>query len=514
MSQVESFRILNRRVMAASLVINLIGAVAAGSYLTFIDPLPSELPAVEDVEPIRAIAFNSLLIGVFVIAVIVSIWSGRRIGRWYERIQEGMPADSVPDPVRQAVLNASVRAAVLTAGMWLLAGAIAGLQESSLRIFVGMALVGGVVATAITFFAHDLLWRPVIPVFFPDGQLSSVDAFRLPVLGRLLIAFFFVGVYPLAILATLTWGRAQALLTAPDPEAVLNNLLAMEIYLLIAGVMASIGLSMFVTRAISGPLSDLQSAMKRVEEDDLDAQVQVVTGDELGYLGEQFNKMVAGLRQARKLRNLLDLYISPEVAREALRSGAGLGGRQTECSVLFSDIRSFTSISERLAPEQLIELLNRYMMTMVDIIVDNQGIVNKFGGDSLLAIFGTPLNPAQDHAARAVHAAQGMQQALGDFNQAQRAGRGPALETGIGIATGQVVAGNIGGRERIEYTVLGDTVNLASRLQDKTKQLGHPILLSELTFEQANRYGQLRADRYDGLLVKGKRDDVVAYACS
>ncbi|UCG23762.1 MAG: adenylate/guanylate cyclase domain-containing protein, partial [Chloroflexota bacterium] len=436
MNQTESFRTVNRRVMTASLIINLIGAVAAGSYLTYIDPLPSEMPAVEEVEPIRAIVFNSLLIGVFVVAVIISIWSGRRIGRWYERIQGGMPAESAPDPVRRAVLNASVRAAVLTAGMWLLAGTMAGLQESSLRIFVGMSLVGGIVATAITFFAHDLLWRPVIPVFFPDGRLSSVDAFHLPVLGRLLIAFFFIGVYPLAILAMLTWGRAQALLTAPDPEAVLNNLLAMEIYLLIAGVMASIGLALFVTRAITGPLNDLQSAMKRVEEDDLVAQVQVVTGDEFGYLGEQFNKMVAGLRQARKLRNLLDLYISPEVAREALQSGAGLGGSQTECSVLFSDIRDFTSISERLAPEQLIALLNRYMMTMINIIVKNQGIVNKFGGDSLLAIFGTPLNPAQDHAARAVYAAQGMQQALREFNQAQRTGQGPALETGIGIATG------------------------------------------------------------------------------
>ena len=117
--------------------------------------------------------------------------------------------------------------------------------------------------------------------------------------------------------------------------------------------MASAGLALLVTRAIAGPLNDLQSAMKRVEDDDLDAHVLVYTNDELGYLGEHFNEMVAGLRQARKLRNLLDLYVSPEVAREALRGGAELGGRQAECSVLFSDIRGFTSISERLSPHQL-----------------------------------------------------------------------------------------------------------------------------------------------------------------
>jgi adenylate cyclase len=499
--------------MGASLVINLIGAVATGLYLTFIDPLPSEVTAIEEVNPARSILFNLLMFGVFGLAVTLSIWSGRRIGRWYDRIQGGAAADTVPDSVRRAVLNASFRAALLTAGMWLLAGTIAGLQEGSLRLFVGMALVGGIIATAITFFAHDVLWRPVIAVFFPDGDLSSVGAFRLPVLGRLLIAFFLVGVYPLTLLAMLTWGRAQALLTAPDPEAVLDNLLAMELYLLMMGIAASIGLALFVTRAITGPLNELQSAMKRVEEDDLDVQIQVVTNDELGYLGQQFNRMVGGLRQARKLRDLLDMYISPQVAREALQSGAQLGGRRTECSVLFSDIRGFTSVSERLSPEQLIELLNRYMMSMIDIIVENQGIVNKFGGDSLLAIFGTPLNPAGDHAAKAVHAAQGMQQAMSAFNASQRSDWAPALETGIGIATGQVIAGNIGGRERIEYTVLGDTVNLASRLQDKTKELGDPILLSESTFEHARRHMQLQAECHAGVAVKGKRMPVDVYGC-
>ena len=512
MGQMVSFRTIDRRVMIASLIINLIAALLAGLYLTFIDPLPSELQASTVSGPAITIIYNLLLAGVFVVAVIVSIRGNRRIGRWYDRTQAGLPAGETPGSVRRAVLNASISAALLTAVMWLLAGVIVGFHESSFRIFASMALVGGTIATATTFFAHDLLWRPVVPVFFPDGNVSSVKAFRMPVLGRLMIAYSLVGVYPLTLLALLTWGRAQALLAAPNPEAVLDNLLAMEIYLLFAGIVSSVGLAIFVTRSITGPLNELQSAMKQVEQDMLAVQVQVATNDELGYLGEQFNKMVAGLRQARKLRNLLDLYVSPEVAREALRGGAELGGRRTECSVLFSDIRGFTSISERLAPEQLIGLLNRYMMAMIDIIIDNQGIVNKFGGDSLLAIFGTPLNPAQDHAARAVHAAQGMQQALSVFNSIQRSGQEPVLETGIGIATGQVVAGNIGGRERIEYTVLGDTVNLASRLQDKTKELGRPILLSELTFQQASRHGDLPADHYAGMPVKGRRAPVEIYA--
>jgi len=252
--------------------------------------------------------------------------------------------------------------------------------------------------------------------------------------------------------------------------------------------------------------------MKRVEESDLDVQVPVTTNDELGYLGERFNQMTAGLRQGEMLRNLLNLYVSPEVAREALEHGTKLGGKRVECTVLFSDIRGFTSLSERLSPEVLIDLLNRYMVAMVEVVVEKGGMVNKFGGDSLLAVFGTPLNPSEDHAACAVRAAQGMQRALVAFNETQRLHHSPTLKIGIGVATGAVIAGNVGGRERIEYTVIGDTVNLASRLQDKTKELDVDILLSQQSFQHASRYMSLQASSLPSMSVKGKREPVAVYA--
>jgi adenylate cyclase len=221
--------------------------------------------------------------------------------------------------------------------------------------------------------------------------------------------------------------------------------------------------------------------------------------------------MTAGLRQGEMLRNLLNLYVSPEVAREALEHGARLGGKQVDCTVLFSDIRAFTSLSEQLDPTVLIDLLNRYMVVMVEVIIENGGIVNQFGGDSLLAVFGTPLNPSEEHAACAVRAAQGMQRALVAFNEAQRTRHSPTLQIGIGLATGPVIAGNVGGRERIEYTVIGDTVNLASRLQDKTKELDADILLSQQTFDQASQHMPLQARRLPPVPVKGKRETVVVY---
>ncbi len=217
------------------------------------------------------------------------------------------------------------------------------------------------------------------------------------------------------------------------------------------------------------------------------------------------------LRAVDKLRNLLNLYVSPEVAREALAHGATLGGTAVECSILFADIRDFTSISEKMEAGALLQLLNAYMTAMVEAIVSHGGIVNKFGGDSLLAIFGTPINPAADHAAQAVKTAQGMMAALHNFNAIQHESGATALTIGIGVATGTVVAGNMGGRERLEYTVIGNTVNLASRLQDKTKEMDGNILLSAKTHVQAARVMELEGVWETAVFIKGKQQTVKTF---
>jgi adenylate cyclase len=273
-----------------------------------------------------------------------------------------------------------------------------------------------------------------------------------------------------------------------------------------------IGMTIFVTRSITRPLAHLQQAMERVELNDFDASVPVSTNDELGYLGERFNQMNAGLRQGDLMRNLLNLYVSPEVAREALAKGARLGGALAECSVLFSDMRDFTGLSERLTPNDLIAFINRYMTMMVTLVTEQGGMINKFGGDSLLAIFGTPLNPADDHAARAVRTALAMRDRLIQFNDEQARAGAPIIRIGIGIATGSVVAGNVGSAERIEYTVLGDTVNLAARLEQKTKELGCDILLSETTCNAAREKITFKAELLTGVAVRGKNETVAVYA--
>jgi adenylate cyclase len=179
-------------------------------------------------------------------------------------------------------------------------------------------------------------------------------------------------------------------------------------------------------------------------------------------------------------RELFRKFATAEVAEELLTSGLALGGKHVEASVMFSDIRKFTSLTETLSPADTIELLNSYYTLMFDAIGGQGGIVNQMLGDGLMAIFGAPL-PRPDHRQRAVSAALEMQELVAGFNREQAARGGAEIRVGIGIASGPLVAGFTGTEQRVTYTCVGDTVNLAAHLEAHTKVLGKPILIDENT---------------------------------
>ena len=514
MSQPDLYQKINRQLTWLALVANASGAFISFLFFSVIFPLP-QTQIVQDVD--------WLSFGLFMGVTAVLLWIGFNIFRgteenlrdWFYRLQAGASPQDVPVSVQVAVLNNSARSVLVTLGMWLLATLFTTATNDKnlfLHLFVGIFLVGGVLTAALTFFVGDWLWRPILPVFFPQGGISQIKSFRLPVFGRLLAVFLLVTVWPMAVLVILSLQRAQQLVAAPNPQLILNNLLVLEVFILVVSLAICVGMALFVTRGITGPIERLQAAMARVEKKDLQVQVPVSSNDELGYLEDHFNQMVAGLRRAELMRDLLNLYVTPEVAGEALAHGVQLGGRLVHCSVLFSDIRNFTGMSEAMPPERLIALLNRYMEVMVAAVADHGGMVNKFGGDSLLAVFGTPLNPAEDHAGRAIRAALRMLERLDDFNQVQREHGEPELRIGIGIATGEVVAGNVGGKERIEYTVIGDTVNLASRLQSLTKEMGRTLLVSDETYRSAAASVDLAWEALPPVHIRGKEDAVKVWS--
>ena len=254
--------------------------------------------------------------------------------------------------------------------------------------------------------------------------------------------------------------------------------------------------------------------------DELDSVVKCVEMGAEDYLTKPINPVLLNARinaslEKKRLRDqqreLISKFATKEVADDLLTSGFSLGGKHVDATAMFCDIRSFTSIAEAREPAETIELLNDYYLLMMDAIGGEGGIVNQMVGDGLMAIFGAPL-PREDHRVRAVLAARQMVELIRLFNEEQAAQGKVEIHIGIGIASGQVIAGYTGTQHRATYTCVGDTVNVAARLEAQTKELGRLILIEENT--RAGLDGGITVEAQGELPLKGKRQPVKVYAVS
>jgi class 3 adenylate cyclase len=252
--------------------------------------------------------------------------------------------------------------------------------------------------------------------------------------------------------------------------------------------------------------------------DELDSVVKCVEMGAEDYLNKPINPVLLNARIGASLekkrlrdqqRELISKFATKEVADDLLTSGFSLGGKQVDASAMFCDIRSFTAIAEAREPAETIELLNDYYTLMMDAIGGEGGIVNQIVGDGLMAIFGAPL-PNEDHRRRAVLAARQMVEMIRLFNEEQGARDGAPIEIGIGIASGPVIAGYTGTTHRATYTCVGDTVNIAARLEAQTKILNRPILIDENT--RAGIGDDVALEAQGEIEMKGKTRPVTVYA--
>ena len=244
-----------------------------------------------------------------------------------------------------------------------------------------------------------------------------------------------------------------------------------------ASILVTIGVAVWLTlvvaQTISEPIDDLRAVAARVGRGDLQARVPVVSVDEIGSLSRSFNTMVAGLRDREHIRDTFGAYVDPSVAEHILARGVALtDGEEVEITAMFIDVRGFTGYSETHTAREVVAMLNRLFELVVPIIAGHGGHVDKFIGDGLLAVFGTPA-PLPDHAGRALAAATEIAAATED-----RPGE-PSI--GIGLNSGPVVAGNLGGSGRYDFSVIGDVVNVAARVESATRHTGDTILVSEHT---------------------------------
>ncbi|MBV6494251.1 MAG: hypothetical protein LDLANPLL_02282 [Turneriella sp.] len=265
----------------------------------------------------------------------------------------------------------------------------------------------------------------------------------------------------------------------------------------------------FFARSLSKPMVTLARATDKIIEGDFGIRLKPRGNDEVTDLTTAFNIMAHGLEEREKLKGALAKFVNPEIAAKALRGEIQLGGERKNATIFFSDIRSFTSISEKLEPEQIVEFLNEYMTIMVKIINRHGGMVDKFIGDAIMALWGLPDGKPND-LENCLRACLQMRKELAVFNKGRGTKDKPTIDIGIGVNYGGVLAGQIGSDDRLEYTVIGDAVNLASRIEGLNKDFKTDILVSESVYEKTNTLFNFEAK--GGVKVKGKSVEAKIFA--
>lgn len=277
-----------------------------------------------------------------------------------------------------------------------------------------------------------------------------------------------------------------------------------NVYLAIAVLCISIILVFFFSKTISIPIKRLTVAAKDIELGNYDVHLESKHHDELTLLTTSFIKMGKGLAERERLKDSFSKFTNKAVAEKAMRGELTLGGETKQATIFFSDIRSFTALSEKLTPEEVITFLNEYTTRMVDCVIKTSGVVDKYIGDSIMAVWGAPLtsgDPAQD-ALNTVRAALMMRASLILFNKERETQGKPPIRIGCGINSGPVVAGQVGSSQKMEYTVIGDAVNFASRTESCNKPLGTDILITENTWNLVKEH--VLVEEMPSVTVKGK----------
>jgi adenylate cyclase len=364
----------------------------------------------------------------------------------------------------------------------------------ALPILMAGAAVVLLYGVFLRFFALEQVLRPVLAdlSLSVPGGIAAEGAPVVTLRWRLLLALPAINVITGVTVAALSAGEGASL-----RDLGVDVLVAVAVAFTL-----SLELTVLLSRSILGPLGDLSRATERVTQGDLGARVPVVSADETGMMSGLFNQMVAGLQERERLHDAFGTYVDPELRDRVLAEGTVLAGQEVEVTVLFLDIRDFTGFAERSSPHEVVARLNELFDVVVPVLEQHGGHVDKFIGDGLLAVFGAPERLAE-HAEWGVAAAR-------EIASVVRERFGGELEIGIGVNSGPVVAGTIGGGGRLEFTVIGDVVNTAARVERVTRETGDDVLITEAT--------RLLLDDPPGVLprgtveLQGKRERVQVHA--
>jgi adenylate cyclase len=472
----------------------LVGAVVAntlGALVVFLFALL--LPDTLDPEQTEQFREFGLIAGPIYLAITLPlgyVWGAR-----YRRpIENWLLAERPPNQAeREYTLRFPLRLTLIGAAFWggaaLLFGTVmlfeVGFDMAVLTVVV--ISLGGEVTCALSYLIIERAYRPVTALALrgtlPTGTVTPGVRARLIMSWSLGTGIPLLGIA--AILLSVLIG------TDVDPDE------AAGASLFLVGAASTVGVLAIhlAGRAIADPLYSIRSALAEVEEGNFEVEVPVDDGSEIGLLEAGFNRMAEGLGERERLRDLFGRHVGRDVARAAAEGEVALGGEEREVAALFVDVIGSTSLAATRPPTEVVELLNRFFRTVVEVVEENGGFVNKFEGDAALCVFGAPV-ANEDPAGDCLAAARALRVRLVE--------EVPALDFGIGVSAGLAVAGNIGAEERFEYTVIGDPVNEAARLCELAKRRPERVLASDAVLERATGPEAARWKFGDSVLLRGR----------
>jgi adenylate cyclase len=461
------YRRLGRRYLAAIAAVEVVSALAIALGTIGILSLYVRMSGAQ-VWRIMAVADVCILL-----AIAIGFSQLRRetepLRRWVRGDREGLdPAEvwrvAVALPFR--LVRRGDKQALLLVALPVSAFATAelGLPFYSFGFLLLGALVAMVYSAVLHLFAGETALSPIVreladcvPAGFSPGRVG------VPLRWKLL------GSMPLINVVT---GVVVSGLSADARASVADLGLSVGVAVLVAFTI-SLELTVLVARSVLRPVGDLLDATERVKSGDYSVRVPVTSGDELGSLALSFNDMMRGLSEREALHDAFASYVDPQVAVRVLEEGAMLEGEELEVTLVCVDIRNFTTFAERASAREAVARVNEFLGVVVPILTGHGGHANKFVGDGVLGVFGAPVL-LPDHAARAVAAA-------GEMAAAVRERFGDSLRIGVGVNSGRVLAGTVGGGGKLDFTVIGDAVNVASRVEEVTRQTGDDVLVTDAT---------------------------------
>jgi class 3 adenylate cyclase len=370
---------------------------------------------------------------------------------------------------------------------------VLGLGWTALPPLLVAAVVAVLYAAVLQYFGIEIGMRPVVDDIvrvLPSG--FGFERLGMPLRVKLLT------ILPLMSLIT---GLVVAALTGGD-----NKNLGLSVLITLAVAFSiSLELTLLLSDSISRPMSALRDGIRAIARGEYGVQIPVTTSDDLGELTDGFNRMASGLAERERLREAFGTYLDREVAEYILDEGINPAGVEVDVSILFCDVRDFTAFaSEAGSPEQLLAVLNRLFEAIVPIVARHGGHVDKFVGDGMLAGFGAPESHA-DHADRALAAGR-------EIVEAVESGAAGPLRVGVGINSGRVVAGSIGGGGRLNFSVIGDAVNVASRVEKATRTTGDRLLITADTRDALTRSDDVTLVSRGRAVIRGKAEPIELFA--